>query len=135
MAEIHGNRTKLRCLDCGIRLPRSEFPVAHIPPACPECGGVIKIDSVMFGEPIPKDVMSVCVQQTEKCDCMLMIGTSGTVRPAASLPMVAKERGASLIEANPHETDLTPVADVVLTGPSGEVLTTLVRKIKDGQAG
>ena len=130
VAEIHGNRTKLRCLGCRIRLARDEFPIVETPPLCPECGSIIKIDSVMFGEPIPPDVMAVCIDQVEKCDCMLMIGTSGTVRPAASLPLVAGGRGATLIEINPHKTSLTDAADLVLRGTSAEILPLLVAKVK-----
>ena len=131
VAEIHGNRTKLRCLECGIRLPRDEFPIAKIPPRCPECGGLVKIDSVMFGETIPPEVMERCVEQAEMCDCMLMVGTSGTVHPAASLPLAALAGGASLIEVNPHQTSLTTVAEVVLTGTSGDVLPLLVSRIRE----
>ena len=133
LLEIHGNRGKLRCLDCASRLLREELPMIEIPPRCPECGGVLKIDSVMFGEPIPPDVLRACLDQVERCDCMLVIGTSGTVRPAASLPLAAKERGATLVEINPHSTPLTPAAEVSVAGPSGEVLPLLVAKVKEGQ--
>jgi len=60
---------------------------------------------------------------------MLMVGTSGTVHPAASLPLAAMAGGASLIEINPHRTSLTNVAEVVLTGTSGDVLPLLLNKI------
>ena len=135
VAEIHGNRTKLRCLGCSIRTPRDEFPITDVPPRCPECGGIIKIDSVMFGESIPSDVLKVCEELAAKCDCMLMIGTSGTVRPAASLPTAAREMGASLIEVNPHNTALSGLADVVLRGASGETLPLLVSRVKSGLKG
>lgn len=135
VAEIHGNRTKLRCLGCSIRMPRDEFPISEVPPRCPECGSIIKLDSVMFGESIPSDVIKVCEEQAAKCDCMLMIGTSGTVRPAASLPLVARDMGASLIEVNPHNTSLTGMADVVLRGASGEILPLLAARIRSGLKG
>lgn len=131
VAEIHGNRTMLRCLDCGIRLPSDGFPVIDIPPRCRECGGTLKIDTAMFGEPIRPAVLAICVEHAEICDCMLMIGTSGTVHPTASLPMAAKSRGAALIEINPHETSLTPAADLVLCGSSGEILPVLVATIRE----
>ncbi len=127
--EIHGNRTKLRCTGCVARWSRDEFPLAVLPPACPECGGVVKMDTVMFGEPIPADVLEECREQTERCDCMLLIGTSGTVKPAAQLPLLAKERGASLIEINPEETALTSSCDLVLRGPSGELLPMLTQMV------
>ena len=133
--EIHGNRTKLRCVECGSRRPKDRFPLTELPPRCPECGGVIKIDSVMFGEPIPADMMRSCLEQAQKCDRMLMIGTSGTVQPAASLPSTAKGRGAVLIEINPHETSLTAAADLVLTGTSATILPLLMNIVREGPWG
>jgi len=128
--EIHGNRNWLRCVECGSRRLRDGFPLATLPPGCPECGGTIKIDTVMFGEPIPPGVLQACKDQTERCDCMLLIGTSGTVNPAARLPLVARERGARLIEVNPQETSLTPWCDLALTGPSGQVLPLLLEEVR-----
>jgi NAD-dependent deacetylase len=130
LVEIHGNRTWLRCLDCGNRRPREGFLLTDLPPRCPECQGVIKTDTVMFGEPIPPDVLQECWRQMELCDCVLLVGTSGTVNPAAQLPLVAKDRGATLIEVNPYETFLTPRCDLTLTGPSGEVLPMLVDRLR-----
>ena len=89
------------------------------------------MDTVMFGEPIPADVLQECKQQTGLCDCMLVIGTSGPVKPAAQLPLIAKERGATLIEINPEETALTSSCDVVLRGPSGELLPLLTQIVLD----
>ena len=89
----------------------------------------MKLDTVMFGEPIPPDVLDSCREAAERCDCMLLVGTSGTVNPAASLPLLAKERGAALIEVNPEPTSLTPWCDVVLAGPSDAILPQLVHSI------
>ena len=128
--EIHGNRNWLRCVECGSRRLRVGFPLATLPPSCPECGGTVKIDTVMFGEPIPPELLQACKDQAERCDCMLLIGTSGTVNPAARLPLVARERGAKLIEVNPQETSLTPWCDLALTGPSGQVLPLLMEEVR-----
>jgi len=57
---------------------------------------------------------------------MLLIGTSGVVNPAAQLPRLAQERGARLVEINPHETSLTAICDLALAGPAGELLPLLV---------
>lgn len=131
VVQIHGNRTKLRCLQCGIRLDRNTFPITLIPPHCPQCDGLVKIDSVMFGESIPPEVMRMCTEQAEMCDCMLMVGTSGTVQPAASLPLAALNTGASLIEINVNQTSLTSLAEVVIVGTSGKVLPILVNEIQE----
>ena len=154
--EIHGNRNRLRCLGCGLRFPRDSVPAlrpstgsgpadtsaaypelspsAHPepvegPPLCGECGGVLKLDTVMFGEPIPQDTLQACREAAERCDCMLLVGTSGTVNPAARLPLVAQERGATLIEVNPEPTSLTPWCDVALTGLADDILPQLLNRL------
>jgi len=132
LLEIHGNRTWLRCVGCGSRQPRDGYHFDSLPPRCTDCGGVIKMDTVMFGEPIPEDVLLACRYQAETCDCMLLVGTSGTVNPAARLPLVAKELGATLIEVNPETTGLTPWCDINLSGPSGELLPLLLERVKNG---
>ena len=131
--EIHGNRNRLRCVECGLRLPRAAHPgpmegaaLSQRPPTCSNCGGILKLDTVMFGEPIPQDTLLACREAAERCDCMLLVGTSGTVNPAARLPLVAKERGAALIEVNPEATPLTPYCDLALTGPADDVLPQLL---------
>ena len=135
LLEIHGNRTWLRCVGCGVRQPREGYHFDSLPPICTQCGGVIKMDTVMFGEPIPEDVLLASREQAESCDCMLLVGTSGTVNPAARLPLVAKERGAALIEINPAETTLTPSCDITISGPSGELLPLLLNRLKSGGVG
>ena len=135
LVEIHGNRTWLRCVGCGVRQPRDAYHFDSLPPICTQCGGVIKMDTVMFGEPIPEDVLLASREQAETCDCMLLVGTSGTVNPAARLPLVAKELGATLIEVNPDATTLTSSCDITLNGPSGELLPLLLKRLKTGEAG
>ena len=134
--EIHGNRNRLRCIQCGLRLPRAAYPgpveataLSQGPPTCGNCGGVLKLDTVMFGEPILQDTLIACREAAERCDCMLLVGTSGTVNPAARLPLVAQERGATLIEVNPEATSLTPWCDIVLTGPADAILPQLLHSL------
>lgn len=131
VAEIHGNRTKIRCIDCNFRLPRDDFLVFpdELPPRCPECRGIVKGDGVMFGEPIPTDVLEVCYKQTSMSDCMIVVGTSATVFPAASFPSAVWQDGGHLIEINPFETPLTHYSKVVLRGQSGEILPLLTEEV------
>jgi NAD-dependent deacetylase len=131
ITEIHGNRTKLRCLGCNRRWPLEGFPIEQLPPSCPDCGGVVKTDTVMFGEPIPRDALEECLRQADQCDCMLLVGTSASVYPAAGFPSDVKRSGGVLIEVNPHETPLTEQADVVLRGPAGESLPRVVERLRD----
>ena len=130
LAEIHGNSTLTRCIQCTSRYPLEEICLDVLPPACPQCNGMVKIDTVAFGEPIPPDVLTQCQQTTNRCDCMLVIGTSATVFPAAAFPMQVCESGGTLIEVNPYESDITPWCAVSLRGPSGEMLPRLVAAVQ-----
>lgn len=131
VAEIHGNRLLLRCMQCHWRVPREEFDIVQVPPRCLQCGGIMKGDGVMFGEPIPPDVLTTCFRETDRCDCMLVLGTSGTVYPAASFPARALERGACLIEINTEPTPITDMVDVALRGPTGHFLPLLAARVRE----
>ena len=130
VAEIHGNFLKMRCIQCNSRYDQGEISLETLPPLCPKCGGIIKTDGVMFGEPIPPDVIRVCQEETNSSDCMLSVGTSVFVYPAAGFPQQVKRRGGALIEVGPYETDLTHLCDISLRGKAGEVLPQLVNAIK-----
>ena len=131
ITEIHGNRTKMRCIGCEGRWHREEFHIENYPLNCPDCGDLVKSDTVMFGEPIPPSVLNTCFEETKRCDCMLSIGTSATVYPAAGFPVEVKEKGGYLIEANPNDTPLSRYSDVVLRGPTGEILPRVVERVKE----
>jgi NAD-dependent deacetylase len=137
LLEIHGNHALLRCLDCNTRYEPAAIEVdeERLPPRCPECGGVIKGDTVQFGEPIPPDVLRGCYAAVSRCDCMLVIGTTATVYPAAEFPFEVLRRGGQVIEVNPYESELTTAATLSLRGPGGAVLPRLVQHVKQRAAG
>jgi NAD-dependent deacetylase len=130
VAEIHGNTQKLRCIDCNERYSRDEISLDVLPPRCPKCGGIIKTDAVMFGEPIPVDVLRICQREAMKSDCMITVGTSAFVYPAAGFPIEIKRAGGTLIEVNLYESDLTPLCDISLRGKATEVMSQLVEYLK-----
>lgn len=130
VAEIHGNMKKLRCVECNQRFELDAVSLDELPPRCPKCHGVIKNDTVMFGEPIPYDVLLVCQREAAKSDCMLSIGTSVFVYPAAGFPLEVKRRGGALIEVNLYETEMTSICDVSLQGKAGEIVPQLVEQLK-----
>ena len=102
-----------------INIGRSQLP------RCPNCKGRMRPDVVFFGESLPRHELSRAVQEARRCRLMLVLGTSGLVYPAASIPSMAKGAGAIIIEINPEPTAITRIADIFLPGPSGEVLPEL----------
>lgn len=136
--EYHGSFMKLRCVSCGSRFFREQFDIEKLrqddalPPRCPRCKGVVKSDTVSFGEPIPADVASQSLDEAEKCDVMLICGTSAVVYPFASLPSVARQRsGVTIIEINAEATQLTRdrISDYLIEGKTGEILPAVVEEV------
>jgi NAD-dependent deacetylase len=128
--EFHGNDRHLVCLDCGRNYEADEKIDQGMPPRC-DCGSVLKPDLVLFGEGIPQEVMSRSFMAAQACDCMLVVGTSAVVYPAAQLPLIAKDRGAHIIEINPEPSNLTSyVTDIFLQGKGGDVLPGIVARLK-----
>lgn len=134
VAEIHGNAHLIRCLACSERYPRADVSLVRLPPLCPRCAGILKSDTVSFGEPIPPDVMDRCLEEASRCDCMIVAGTSATVYPAAQFPHDVRERGGILIEVNAYESELTEFCTLSLRGASGEILPRLVKDVADLRA-
>jgi NAD-dependent deacetylase len=130
VAEIHGNTQKLRCIECNERYSRDAISLDVLPPRCPKCNGVIKSDTVMFGEPIPVDVLRVCQRESMRADCMITVGTSAYVYPAAGFPLEIKRRGGTLVEVNLYESELTPLCDISLRGKATELMAQLVDCVK-----
>ena len=62
----------------------------------------------------------------EDCDLCLVVGTSGIVQPAATLPFVALGAGAPVVEINPDLTELSPAVTHRLAGPAGVILPALL---------
>jgi NAD-dependent deacetylase len=115
-------------MDEGCRVERWKDD-GQILPRCPNCGGLLRPDVVWFGENLPLDVLQAAWDAAESVEIFFSIGTSTIVEPAASLPFVAHQHGAVVIEVNLHETPLTRLASHSLQGPSGQVLPALLQAI------
>lgn len=129
VAEIHGNWKLIRCLDCVARFRWDEVGLEVLPPRCPKCDGILKADTVSFGEPIPVDVLMRCQQESARADLVIVAGTSATVYPAAGFALEVKDRGGVLVEVNLYESEITRLCDVSLRGGSAIVLSRLVEAI------
>ena len=126
--ELHGSLARVRCVACGGREDRGAEELAELP-RCGACGGLLRPDVVWFGEPLPGDVWEEAEAAAGRCDCLLVVGTSAEVYPAAGLIDVARGRGARVVEVNVTRTAASARADVGLYGPSGQLLPALVRRL------
>lgn len=115
VVEIHGNGDRVVCRDCRTRYGADPYYDAvresGDPPRCPECDAVLKPDVVLFGESLPEYALYQSHSLAERADCFLVVGSSLTVEPAASLPRTAADHGATLVVVNLESTDLTGRAE------------------------
>ena len=127
ITELHGNANYASCLDCGKRyeLPaiRDVFLADDVLPSCEDCHVIIKTATISFGQAMPIAAMQRAEQATLACDTFIAIGSSLTVYPAAGFPVLAKQNQAKLIIINNQDTDLDPIADLVLHRPIGITLS------------
>jgi NAD-dependent deacetylase len=127
--ELHGNINRTKCFEENV-VVSSWNESDSIPPKCPACGGPLRPDVVWFEEALPEVEIQQAITTARTCDVFLSIGTSTLVYPAADLPFQALYRNATVVEINPQPTPLTRRAHFALTGPAGEVLNELIRRIK-----
>ncbi len=127
--ELHGSYLRAHCLECKTEFVGEDVhrrvADGEIPPLCEICGGVLKSEAVLFGEPMPKDPMANAIGICNDTDLMLVIGTSLSVYPAAFLPQLAKNSGAKVILINLEGANRDDVADVILMGKASDVVPRL----------
>ena len=128
--EFHGNFAWQRCLDCNWSIETSKVVLSQIPTRC-SCGGILRPDCVFFGEMIPHEALIRSQQLSAGCDVMLVIGTSAMVQPACSMPLIAKDNGAVIIEINPEPTPLTSrISNFPLMGGAGSIMPRLLAAVR-----
>jgi len=125
LLEIHGNIWRVRCTRCGKEVLDRSPHMGHLP-KCDACGGLMRPGVVWFGESLDPRILHQAVEAAEKCQIMLVVGTSSVVQPAASLAFTAKSGGAMLAEINLERTPNSDLMDIVLIGKAGEILSGLV---------
>lgn len=92
---------------------------------CPECQGYMRPSVVWFGEGLPDDVWNRSVTVCRNIDCLIVIGTSATVYPAAGLIEVVHVNGGAIIVVNTNPSEGSHMATVELIGPAGKIVPEL----------
>jgi NAD-dependent deacetylase len=126
---LHGSIFRVRCTDCGSeRSDREPVDATSLEtlPRCSGCGALLRPAVVWFGEALPEDTLRQAIAAAERADVCLVIGTSGTVQPAAALANHARSGGATLIVVDPGATEYDTVADIRLSGSADEVVPAIL---------
>jgi NAD-dependent deacetylase len=124
--ELHGNIYRNKCNNCGKIF--GEINSKKIP-ECDKCGGLIRPDVVWFGEPLPYKSLIKARAYAESSELCFVIGTSGVVQPAASIPLISKENGALVIEINREKTVLSEYLDYSIFGDASVILPELYDRL------
>jgi NAD-dependent deacetylase len=129
--EFHGSHRTLSCLKCSTTLDGTSLKIEDLPARCPRCSSLLKPDVVFFGESIPPKAQAYSFKESKSCRAVLVIGTSAVVYPAASIPIMAKEEGATVIEINMEPTPLTgQISDYLISGSAGKIIPAIVEEVR-----
>lgn len=124
--ELHGNSTYAVCLECSKRYEIEPilraFTADGTLPICDDCGGIVKTATISFGQQMPEDALRRAFNETLACDLFITIGSSLVVFPAAGLPAMAKDKGATLVILNRDPTNFDDMADLVINDEIGSCL-------------
>ena len=133
VAELHGNVRNSHCMTCGATWPTEtvlEWVEAGAEdPKCPECGGMVKTDTVMFGEMLPDEEVRQASIFLAVADAVLVVGSTVSVWPAADIVMRAATQGKPIVVINRGETEVDHLAAAKIEAGIGEVLPDLVHRI------
>ncbi len=128
--EVHGTVWWTRCWDCQDRRPMADsldrVRAGEEDPACLVCGGILKSDTISFGQALVPEVIDQAMRVSDECDLLIAVGSTLSVFPAANCVPRAKAGGARVIIVNGAETAMDRYADWLLVGPIGEILPELV---------
>ena len=128
--EVHGTLHTAVCLNCGAKQPMqavlARVRAGEEDPRCRACGGILKSDTVSFGQPLVPRVIERAMRACGETDCLVAVGSSLQVYPIAAAVPGAKASGAALIIVNAQDTPFDEIADVTLSGSISEVLPRLM---------
>jgi NAD-dependent deacetylase len=130
VVEVHGTVWFTRCWECSDQRPMEQslarVRAGDADPACLECSGILKSDTISFGQALVPEVIDRALQVSEECDVLLAVGSTLSVFPAANCVPRAKAASAKVIIVNGDETSMDRFAEHVLLGQIGDVLPALI---------
>jgi len=127
--ELHGSIIRIKCTVCDF-IDNITENFESLPPKC-KCGSMLRPDVVWFGEALSQDVWKNAMKEASTCDIMIIAGTSLVVSPANTLPIYAKQNGATLIEVNPEKTVMSNDMDLSIQATSANALPKILAILKN----
>jgi NAD-dependent deacetylase len=128
--EVHGTVHDVVCLSCGWKGPMQaaleRVRAGESDPPCAQCGGILKSDTISFGQALVPEVIDRAMQAAAGADLLISVGTSLQVYPIAGAVPAAKSAGARVVIVNAEATPFDGIADAVLRGAIGETLPRMV---------
>jgi len=126
VVEVHGTMRSFMCWGCGMRGPMQKVlervRAGEPDPRCRDCGGILKSDTISFGQQLVPEVIDRAMRVAGEGDLFLSVGTSLQVYPVAGAVDIARAAGAKIVIVNAQPTPFDDVADAVLDAPISEVL-------------
>ena len=117
LVEVHGTNRRVECQSCGdLTDPEQHFEAFRKhrePPVC-KCGGFLKPATISFGQPLRENDMRRASDAAGDADMVIALGTTLTVNPAATIPLIAAQRGVPYVIINRGETDHDGLSCVTL---------------------
>ena len=124
--EVHGTIRRVMCWSCGARSPMEDtlarVRAGEADPHCLRCGGILKSDTISFGQALVPEVIDRAMTVAAECDLMLAVGSTLQVYPVAGAVPLAARAGARVVIVNADPTPMDDLAAAVLRGPIGEIL-------------
>ena len=131
--ELHGTAFSVSCLSCGKAYDRDlieeRLRSGVKVPYCDDCSGILKPDTISFGQAMPEDKVAASLRYARECDLCIVIGSSLVVYPAASVPTHAVEQGAKLLIINRDPTPLDARATLVIHDSAGKTLESILTSL------
>ena len=128
--EVHGSMRRFMCWGCGMRgamqLVLERVRAGEEDPHCRDCGGILKSDTISFGQQLVPEVIDRAMQAAGEADLFIAIGTSLQVYPIAGAFDIARSAGARTVIVNAEPTPFDDTADAVLSGSISELLPQIV---------
>ena len=118
--ELHGNVHENYCMECNAAYPMESILNSEGIPRCRECGGVIRPNVTLYGEPLEKYVCIGAIREITNADTLIVAGTSLAVEPAASF--ISHFRGKNLVILNRSPIPAEEQATLVIHGDAAEIM-------------